>query len=348
METNFFTEQDLQRLIGQYESIRLDFKASALLSQPPPRIVKQLTEDVSAFANTEGGIIVIGIKESKSGRKSVGAEIDEGVDPSQMSPERLEQLIAGNISPSLTGLVVRPIPLTGTKAGRLAYVVIVPKGTTAYQARQEHKYFGRTEFSAVPLEDHVIRLLMNRGRAPHAIVEIGKVSSTLADEDFRNRQAQLKSEQENEEFIRPERIKFLETPKAESDLYEIDFVIQNDGPITIKDCVLSIAFQEPQEATVTSPPHVLGSRDFQFSANNLTSTQSSGFGVAVESKREMKLFPGQTMPFPDARIGLNVPADTVIKEGAWPALNWMLFLNDAPPVCGSFDIGAEIKKRLFP
>jgi len=45
------TEADLRALIGQYESIRLDFKASALLSQPVERIVKQLTEDVSAFAD---------------------------------------------------------------------------------------------------------------------------------------------------------------------------------------------------------------------------------------------------------------------------------------------------------
>jgi predicted HTH transcriptional regulator len=54
MEDNIQNEQDLQQLIGQYESIMLDFKSSALLEQPTDRIIKQLAEDVSAFANTEG------------------------------------------------------------------------------------------------------------------------------------------------------------------------------------------------------------------------------------------------------------------------------------------------------
>ena len=85
MEHNIETEQDLQRLLGQFESIRLEFKASALLAQPTDRIVKQLTEEVSAFANTEGGMLIIGISEGKSGRKSVAVEIDEGVDPVQTS-----------------------------------------------------------------------------------------------------------------------------------------------------------------------------------------------------------------------------------------------------------------------
>jgi predicted HTH transcriptional regulator len=79
MENALQTEHDLQQLMGQYESLRLDFKASALLAQPSERIVKQLTEDVSAFANTEGGVIVIGIREGKRGSKSIASEIDEGV-----------------------------------------------------------------------------------------------------------------------------------------------------------------------------------------------------------------------------------------------------------------------------
>lgn len=82
------SEEDRHALIGQYESIRLDFKASALLNQPTDRVVKQLTEDVSAFANAEGGVIVIGLRESASGKRSVAAEVDEGVDPELSGSEK--------------------------------------------------------------------------------------------------------------------------------------------------------------------------------------------------------------------------------------------------------------------
>lgn len=185
MEMSIETEEDLQRFIGQYESIRLDFKDSRLLEQPKARIVKQLVEDASAFANTEGGVIVIGMREGKHGKKSVAIGIDDGVDPAKVSPEWLEQLISSNISPPIPGLTVRPIRLSGPKAGRVAFVVTVPKGTTAYQATHSFTYYGRSEFAATPLLDNVIRLLMTRRQVAHAIVEVAEVSWLSADDELR-------------------------------------------------------------------------------------------------------------------------------------------------------------------
>jgi hypothetical protein len=51
MNHDIHTEKDLQTLIGQYESIRLEFKASALLAQPTGRIIKQLAEEVRHAGN---------------------------------------------------------------------------------------------------------------------------------------------------------------------------------------------------------------------------------------------------------------------------------------------------------
>lgn len=148
VEPSIDSEADLERLIGQYESIRLEFKASAILSQPHDRMIDNLTNEVSAFANTEGGVLIIGTADGKSSDKRVAVSIDEGCDPAVMSPERLEKLISSNISPAVPGLVVRPIQLSGQKAGRVAYAVIVPKGSTAYQARQSLRYYGRTELES--------------------------------------------------------------------------------------------------------------------------------------------------------------------------------------------------------
>ncbi|HEU0010520.1 MAG TPA: ATP-binding protein [Verrucomicrobiae bacterium] len=343
MEDKIYTEQDLQKLTGLYESLRLDFKASALLSQDRDLIIKQLTENVSAFANTEGGVIVIGIRE---GKKSVGGEIDEGVDPCVMPPERLEQLIADNISPRLHGLIVRPIPLSGSKVGRLAYVVYVPKGDTAYQARKLHKYYGRSEFAAVPLEDHRIRLLMNRRRDPHAEIRLGEVSQKRVEGDFSSLQSALKDQLNGIQVVGTRKLTLpgapRKTPDEYSDEYTFDLHIRNDGSVTIHDCVLSVSHRVSDANRQVSFAHRGSQCLFQFTSENLVSTVDHGFGSAVEKKKEAKVFPEQSSVFPGSRLTVYVPAGTAIREGTLGVLEWRLYLNDAPSVSGFVDIGGEI------
>ena len=253
VDANIQQEEDLQRLIGQYESVRLDFKASALLAQPKERIVKQLTEDASAFANTEGGVIVIGIREGKAGKKSVAVEIDGGVDPAQVPPEWLEQVISENISPAVPGLTVRPIPLSGEKAGRVAYVVSVPKGTTAYQARHSLLYYGRTEFAAVPLHDHVIRLLMQRGRVAQASVRTRLRRITLgADEEaeLRSKYASaidaFKSDAEDAIRRFPELWELVEA-RYRPDKITFDLVLRNVGELTIRQPAIELRVNRSEQ-----------------------------------------------------------------------------------------------------
>lgn len=62
-----WTEEDLKQLVGQPESFTLEFKESAQCT-PGPGFTRSLAKDVSAFANAEGGTIVLGIKENRGGR----------------------------------------------------------------------------------------------------------------------------------------------------------------------------------------------------------------------------------------------------------------------------------------
>jgi hypothetical protein len=87
-----WTKEDLDKLIGQAESIRLDFKQSRIFNEARERIAENLTREVSAFANTEGGTIVVRIGEKREGRARVASFIDDGVDIHTWSPERLQQL----------------------------------------------------------------------------------------------------------------------------------------------------------------------------------------------------------------------------------------------------------------
>jgi Putative DNA-binding domain len=349
METNIQTQGDLEQLIGQYESLRVDFKASALLEQPAERIVKQLTEDVSAFANTEGGVIVIGISEGKSGKKSIASGIDEGVDPTQMPPERLEQLIASNISPPLPGLTVRPISLSGVKAGRVAYVVTVPKGTTAYQARHSLRYYGRTEFAASPLHDNVIRLLMERGRFPQAAMQVDNRGMLSADQELARRQ----SEQQKREKARGgpgygrggvPTLEYFEAPKRNFDEYEFQLFVVNTGEMTLRDFQLVLVFASDLMIAARPPrglthqlldpvaPIVCGEkRRYRFADGLPTRT-----GPTTYKPAEKKLFPGDRVLFPEQTWLIHVPAGAPVERGSIQ-LSWTLHLDDARPTEGEIE-----------
>ena len=348
MEYHIETEQDLRMLIGQYESIRLEFKASGLLLQPTERILKQLSEEVSALANTDGGVIIIGIKKGKSGKRSVAAEIDEGIDPARMPPERLEQLVASTISPPVPGLFVRPIPLSGQKSGRVVFVINVPKGTTAYQATDSRRYYGRTEFAAVPLHDNVIRLLMTRDTFAHAVIELGSVSCLTAEADYRRRQAELEAHLSppNEfELVRvPEELRAkLEAPERDFDEYSFDIVIRNDGPITIRDALLSLAVKALPSQELTREDM---SQPWQFRSGGkvgpwrlrfaeVRKKRVSPSGTEETESLAPVLFPEESMPYRNARFTVQGPKG----QKAEAFLEWRLYLDDAPTSCGTVDLG---------
>jgi predicted HTH transcriptional regulator len=70
--TNPYNIEFLQSLVGQQETQLLEFKSSReLLNESADKrakfIASQIVPAVSAFLNTDGGQIVIGIEEEKSG-----------------------------------------------------------------------------------------------------------------------------------------------------------------------------------------------------------------------------------------------------------------------------------------
>jgi hypothetical protein len=130
--------------------------------------VTDLSKEVSALANTEGGEIILGIKEDTKAKPKVASEID-GVSTTH-APERLQQLIEGNLSPYLPGIRVHRVRLSA-RIDRVVFVVQVPQGSTAYQAN-DGRYYGRSEFEAKHLPDHEVRLRMMRGRLAQGQVKL--------------------------------------------------------------------------------------------------------------------------------------------------------------------------------
>jgi hypothetical protein len=161
-------EADLQQLIHQKvdESLELEYKSSDALGTTDGK-KNEISKDVSAFANSTGGNIVYGIRESNGRPPRVPQNLD-GIDPSAFPKEWLEQVINSRIHPRIDGVRINPVSLSGSSAGKTAYVVSIPQSTTAHQA-SDHRYYKRFNFESVPMEHYEIMDVLNRVMHPKVI-----------------------------------------------------------------------------------------------------------------------------------------------------------------------------------
>ncbi len=84
-------EDDILALISDdvQESLTLEYKRCASLDRRNPGRRIELSKDVSAFANSAGGVIVYGVVEDQH----LPTAIDLGYDPREITREWLEQII---------------------------------------------------------------------------------------------------------------------------------------------------------------------------------------------------------------------------------------------------------------
>lgn len=144
------------------ESLTLDYKRSPSLDRSDGKRA-ELSKDVSAFANSAGGIIVHGMEENGH----VPIRIDGGYDPNDITKEWLEDIITSWIHPRVDGLRIYQVHLSDPHAGRVAYVIEIPpaRSLAPHQA-SDHKYYKRFNFKSVPMEDYEVRDLLRRATAP--------------------------------------------------------------------------------------------------------------------------------------------------------------------------------------
>jgi hypothetical protein len=134
-------EDDVLQLIDQKikESSNIDYKGCAALRtqgfaydkktkkykrrdkvQTREHMVFEISKDVSAFANADGGTIIYGTVEDDN----VPVEIDEyPFDPSEVTKEWLEKVIDSNIKRKVEGVRINQIELTRSNPGKVIYVV---------------------------------------------------------------------------------------------------------------------------------------------------------------------------------------------------------------------------------
>ena len=169
-EKNFFDKDeysfdDVMSLINNNaeESINLDFKASEALDKVDGK-KKEISKDVSAFANSDGGIIVYGIAEENHKANSVSF-----VDGDAYSKEWLEQIINSGIQRRIDGLKIYPIRKDGD-IKQTIYIVKIPYSYDVPHINRDKKYYKRFNFESVPMEEYEVRQLYERKRKSKLLI----------------------------------------------------------------------------------------------------------------------------------------------------------------------------------
>lgn len=341
---NSWTEADVMALLGQSESIRCEFKAGTMFDrEPESKWVETLSKEVSALANTEGGELILGVDEDKKSKPRLAVRVD-GI-PTTVAPERLQQLIEGNVSPYLPGMRVQRVRLSAFD-DRVVYVVQVPQGTTAYQVN-DGRYYGRSEFGVNYLRDHEVRLRMSRGRVARAAVilrlkgiQLGSAleAKRLVEIEQAKREIRTQHAPAIEAFkTGPEgamqrhglelldanlALEHLNAQAAETldcqDEISFDLVLRNDGELTIRDPTIQIDERRPD-----------GILD----------------GVPLAQRLDLSnhvIYPGEEREIAGSHCHLRCRREAILATGDY-LIGWTVFLDNSPPSRGEIDLGSELE-----
>jgi len=321
-------ENDWLTLQGQQESSRLEFK-SVRIFEKKEKAVQELSQESSAFANSEGGVILIGMEERKVGKIRVADKIT-GIDQNEIAPEWLQQVLESNLSPLLPGIRVFRVSFSGENSGKVGFSIFIPQGATAYQAN-DLKYYGRSEYEKKALPDHEIRLRMMKSRIAQANVLIDKAKYIT----FQEHNETLRKSKE--ECISQGRIwRGSNETKINYDKFIFNLEVYNNSDVTISDFIL--------ELHMNSPFSTLSEDRWRLRFAKPTEKFKSG--QHEKTKLKQVIFPRDRIAFPDKAIELRIPAGQSFFSHE-SHLRWTVFLDNAPPCRGEFDLREILKHEIY-
>ncbi|HTE22898.1 AlbA family DNA-binding domain-containing protein [Flavitalea sp.] len=152
-----FNFSDLEELISvkAEESIYLEFKKSGAL-QMSDKVKEEISKDISAFANSDGGVIIYGMAEVNH----VATEFSF-TDGNVITKEWLENVIISGVQRVIPGITIEPVRFSNDVT-KTVYVVKIPRSHHAPHMAKTGKYYRRYNFQAVPMAEYEIRDMYGR------------------------------------------------------------------------------------------------------------------------------------------------------------------------------------------
>lgn len=154
------TLEDAQKLIDdeERESVTLEYKEA--VKQWDDKAKKKIAKHISAFANSEGGVIIFGIEcDKKDEDKPIAIT---GLHPKN-SAETFDRILTDAVKPEIEGWERKVL----SGAGKSVLVVAIPRSDRAPHMSQKHKqYFHRSGAQSLAMESHLVELYYGRRRKP--------------------------------------------------------------------------------------------------------------------------------------------------------------------------------------
>lgn len=149
-------EEDIKRLIeeGIPESYHFEYKQQRWAKTRKGNI--ELAKDLSALANTEGGVIIIGIAENKKTHK---------LEPHPIKFEDIKDRITGvlenNVREPIRGYIIKliPLPSDSTKGYVIIEVPDSPNKPHMVTVKGEHRYYKRVNAVSNPMTNAEVEYL---------------------------------------------------------------------------------------------------------------------------------------------------------------------------------------------
>lgn len=157
---------EIQSLIADeiQESIHLDYKEARAVGKTDKQKF-DFAKDVSAFANSDGGVLVYGIKEK--GHLPVAVT---GIEHSKFTREFFEQTIRTNISQPSPNFTVVQIPINEQES---VYSIKVEKSYgTPHQCKENKIFYKRHNFESIPMESYEIDDVRNRRQLVPSLLSV--------------------------------------------------------------------------------------------------------------------------------------------------------------------------------
>ena len=175
-----WTEADIKLLIRENrpENISLEYKKSEALANNDKN-KKEIANDVSAMANSAGGVLIYGIDEN---RGAGPIRFDGGIDPRKTRTEWIEQIIDSNIARRIPGVRVIPVPMASENTGHVVYVVSVPQSNLApHMASPDYRFYKRLGTTRAPMQEYEVRDVARRSESPDVDIdfEVRHVQSSV-------------------------------------------------------------------------------------------------------------------------------------------------------------------------